>query len=83
MVKIVIKTNKEFYQRGLREQCEDITCAYCGEFITSKQYDQYKTCKKNCFNNKQDEILICCERSCADLGIGQNYCLDSCKNKLF
>lgn len=79
---------REFYNgpkksSGPREMCEDITCAECSTFITQKNYDGYKKCKQNCFHEKRDEIIGCCQRSCDNLGSkGGRECLKACETEL-
>ena len=68
---------REFYRyhSGPRESCEDITCAECGSYVG----DQYKKCKQNCFHERRDEIVACCQRSCTGMG---KECIDACDNEM-
>lgn len=82
---IRLKNSRENYTRlsGPREACEDIVCMGCNQYLESKQYNNYKKCKKNCFQNKSDAIYDCCVRSCDNMGVkGSNECNKACAEQL-
>lgn len=92
-VSLMLKGTREYYNythrresyeklSGPRESCEDITCMDCGVHIRNKNYDAYKTCKKQCFQDKKSDIIACCYRSCDGLGQGVQSCMKACDNEL-
>jgi len=64
---------------GLRESCEDTVCSECMSYATSGDYNNFKKCKKDCFQEKKTEIEDCCRRMCPNEDAG---CLESCDTPL-
>lgn len=69
---------------GPREQCEDIVCSDCNQYLKNKSYTMYKSCKQICFNEKKQPIEDCCKRQCSgNLPLSmQQDCLEACSTPL-